>query len=251
MAHIDTALAGYLRCLRNLQTPDAKPLLSAPIVPAILELFNRRRRARNWRWTTLLRNLCEVQGAFRNLPLTHGLESLDISSNPEWSAALKHAAASARSERPRVPVAATFSQICEAIRLEQRRPVKLLIAMTWLCTGRTGDCRTLDPRDVVSVAGKASPTVPADKAGIRLTVTFRRGKTVKKRGPYSLFTQMRSELQELVMITPDDTSWVDLLKKASVDDVLKALRRADCSLENRSVRRGALQALANAGVSAV
>jgi len=155
-----------------------------------------------------------------NVLVTNGLPAIVLAEDPEWMAALKHATSQARSERPRVPVAVTYAQICEAIRLEPKRAVKLLVGLTWLCAGRTRDCRQLERPDV---------TVSAD----RLTVTFRHGKVIKKRGPYSLHTRLGPELQTLLGISDGDNSWVSLLKTAKVNDVLVALRRVDPSLENR------------------
>ena len=48
-------------------------------------------------------------------------------------------------------------------------------------------------------------------------------------------------------IADGDVSWASELGRAQVSDVLAALRRVSHDLENRSIRRGALQALANAG----
>ena len=59
---------------------------------------------------------------------------------------------------------------------------------------------------------------------------------------------MNAELVQLLEVRPGTTDWVTTLKHASVKDVLVALRRVDPSLENGSVRCGALQPLAHAGV---
>ena len=129
VAHIAQALGGYLRCLRNLAKPDAAPLRDSPLVSAVLELFSRRRRARKWRWTTLLRNLCEFQGALRNVPLTHGLPAIVLAEDPEWMAALKHATSQARSEQKWKEKHAQSST-------EYGAYGELLFIREWACTAR-------------------------------------------------------------------------------------------------------------------
>jgi hypothetical protein len=66
-----------------------------PLVPALLELFSRRRRANRWKWfrLTLLRYLCSLKGAFKRLPLTHGLSAFVLAADPERHAAIEHVAA--------------------------------------------------------------------------------------------------------------------------------------------------------------
>ena len=234
-----TTLEGHGRALRAIEeSPHASRLARLPLVTGLLEVLNRRRKERRWCYSTMLRTLAELQGALRNLPLTRGVPAVDLSSSIEWTAALKTVASRAKSERPRVPKAATADQVTAALRAEPDRATRLLLAITWLLCGRTGDCRQLTADDVVAHPG-----------GTGFTVTFRKGKTVSKRGPYSLHSTFPVEWLPLLQIEWPDVSWVDLLKKSSVPEVLRALRRADPALENRSLRRGALQTLALKGHS--
>jgi len=242
LANIRQAVKDYARCLRNLCQDDTLPCRSWPLIPALLEVCNRRRRARQWRWSTMLRNMCLLQGALQKLPLTHGVPAVKLSESAEWAAALTFAASQARSERPKFAKICTYANVISAIRMESSRAVRLLLGMSWLLCGRTGDVRQLLPNDVKTMKmGDAN-------GGVQITVTFYRGKTIKKRGPYSLHTRAPQELVDLLGLNEPTQSWVPLLGKASVKDVLGSLRRVDSGLENRSVRRGALQALATAGV---
>ena len=78
----------------------------------------------------------------------NSLPTRDLTTSAEWLAALRGIAGLEKSERPRVPFAATADQIRMAIQAEHRRPVRLLLAAMWLCCGRTGDCRLLTPGDL-------------------------------------------------------------------------------------------------------
>ena len=234
-----TTLEGHGRALRAVEeSPHASRLAHLPVVTALLEILNRRRKERRWCFSTMLRTMAELQGALRNLPLTRGVQAVDLSSSIEWTAALKTVASRAKTERPRVPKAATADQVTAALRAEPDRATRLLLAVTWLLCGRTGDCRQLTAGDVVAHPG-----------GTSFTVTFRKGKTVNKRGPYSLHSTFPAEWLPLLRIEWPDVSWVDLLGRSTVPEVLRALRRADPALENRSLRRGALQTLALKGQS--
>ncbi|PHR94983.1 MAG: hypothetical protein COA68_17750 [Oceanobacter sp.] len=233
-------IAGHNRALRYLTTsPAARALAGHNLATGLLEVFWRRRTERKWTWATLLRNLAEMQGALKNLPISRGIPAIQLGDNVEWLAALKAVAARARSERPRTPRAATAQQIEAALRREPNRATRSLLAMTWLLCGRTGDCRRLQPADVL--VNSESQT---------LTITFRAGKTVARRGPYSLHTSMPPSWLNLLGIDDlaNTADWVPLLQMATVPEVLLALRRADPTLENRSIRRGSLQTLALSGV---
>jgi hypothetical protein len=241
--HVRAAVSGYRRQLRNvrLMAGEHPELQSWPLVPALLELYNRKRRTKKWKWSTTLRHLAELQGALVNMNLFLGLPPIRLASDPEWAAALKFVASQTRSERPKFAKSAGFAQIQAALEQEPSEGVRLLLLMTWLCAGRTGDIRQLDTHDIVVRA-------PTGDERTHLTVTFRRGKTVKKRGPYSLHTSLPRALALAHGIQEGCQHWGNM-RTATVGDVLTALRRIDPQLENRSLRRGALHALANDGVA--
>ena len=231
-----TTLLGHARIVRALLEPNPAfaRLLGAPLVPALLEIVSVRRRSQQWRWTSTLRHMAEIAGALRNLPISSGIPAVELSTDPQWVAAMRGVAGHARAERPRTPKAATAEQIRMTMAAEPNMEVRRLLALTWLCCGRTGDCRQLQPEDLSLV-------------GNDLTVTFRRGKTIQRRGPFSLHTTFPPGWRQLLAIPDGDVSWAASLSRASVSDVLIALRRVDKHLENRSIRRGALQSLAAAG----
>jgi hypothetical protein len=194
----------------------------------------------------MLRNMAILQGAFKQLPLSTNVQQVDLSLSPEWCASLRYVASEAKSERPRVPLSATAAQVTAAILAEPLRKVRLLLALTWVCCGRTGDLTQLSPADFEWASGAAGARA------VGLTVTFRRGKTVERRGPYSLHTSLPGDWLEPLGLTSGDTASLDLaiaeMRRTEVKDVLAALRRVSPDLENRSLRRGALQVLAMSGV---
>ena len=235
----------HKRALRQLQQlQDDTDCMTLPLVRGILEALNKRRRQRKWKWTTMLRNMATLQGAMKALSLVTNVQPVELAQSAEWCASLRFVAAEAKSERPRVPLAASAELVKAAILAEPRRKVRLLLALTWVCCGRTGDLVQLSPADFQW----ANDTATA--AG--LTVTFRRGKTVERRGPYSLHTSLCADWLEPLGLKAGDTASLGTaiaeMRRAEVKDVLAALRRISPDLENRSLRRGALQTLAMSGV---
>ena len=106
------------------------------------------------------------------------------------------------------------------------------MALGWLTCARIGCIAQLRREDVV-----------LHQSG-NVSVTFRRGKAVRSRGPYTVHSRVPGQWRQLLNNQlqhnhPFTTS------SAQVRD---ALRTVDRRLEQRSLRRGALQTLARAGV---
>jgi len=197
---------------------------------AVLEILARRRKARKLRWTTVVKYAASIAGALQVLPLYHIAEPVTLSASPEWKTALKGLAAKAREESARIPTAVTFDQVKTAVQNATATATKRALALGWLVAGRTGDILKLRREDIVLSNGS-------------LTVTYRRGKTVARRGPYSVSTLVPREWQILFDKMPDMP-----MNGSSTWATLKALRTVHKDLENRSIRRGALQTLARSGI---
>jgi integrase len=227
----DATKQGHTRVINRLSTAP-KDFDNWPVVKAILEMAARQRKEKKTRWSTLLRHLAETQGALAALPVSQGKQPVLLARNPEWIAAVKGVAVKARSERPGIPVAITALQVDEAIQREPQPLVKLCLALAWLLCGRTGDIRQLHDDDIAM-------------EGDSLTVTYRRGKTVARRGPYSVHTTIPTGWRSIFT----DQALFSQLHRIQPKDMLVALRRVDPRLENRSIRRGALQQLANSGLT--
>lgn len=72
-----------------------------------------------------------MAGALRNLPVNKGLPAVTLNNDPQWLAAMKGVAGKAKSERPRVPRAASLDEVTRAISSEPRIVVRRLLALTW------------------------------------------------------------------------------------------------------------------------
>ena len=110
--------------------------------------------------------------------------------------------------------------------------------LTWLTCGRGGDVLLLKPKD-------------AEEHATGLRVSFWRGKTVKTRGPYTVFTQMPPEefLEDWKAHVQQATRNQFLFQGVKGEQIKIALRRVNPRLEQRSLRRGALQTLAATNIS--
>jgi hypothetical protein len=80
-----------------------------------------------------------------------------------------------------------------------------------------------------------------------MSVTFRRGKGVKARGPYTVHgPRLLHHFDELKRFVAQSTGSLFTIKPAQM---LETFRLHDPTMEARSVRRGSLQAMAHNGVA--
>ena len=200
---------------------------------ALLEILSQEKRARNWKWSTISKKSASLQAACRLLPLYKQCAPVLLHQYPVWSQGLKTWARKSKEESPRSVYAATVQDIDRAISLTTDKAVQSLLAVSWLCCARIGDVLQLTHTDVKW----SSPL---------LTVTHRKGKTIAARGPYSLHTTVPQKWRELIHYTMS-TQTGKLWPSMSTTIALKALRAANTQMECRSIRRGALQCMANAG----
>ena len=114
----------------------------------------------------------------------------------------------------------------------------MALLVAWLTCARGGDVLLLRRNNVT-----LTPT--------RLSAQFRAGKSVRSRGPYTvhsarppptLFAELHAFLEEI-------PSPAFLFKGVKGADLKDALRRANPNLEQRSLRRGAIQTLSASGIS--
>jgi hypothetical protein len=123
---------------------------------------------------------------------------------------------------------------------EAPHKVQARMALAWLTAARVGCVMQLTTRDVL-----LNPQGD-------LTVHFRRGKGVKLRGPYTVHSKCPAKWQELLRETLAQAKDGWLFPCNSLKDrqeqgreVTAALRKVDKTLEQRSIRRGSLQAMAS------
>jgi integrase len=156
---------------------------------------------------------------------------------------MRTAARKVRSEVPRQPHPALKEQVIQAIALETSLPVRVALALAWHAAGRVGDILRLRTADVVVA-----------QAGV--TITYRVHKTLLSRGVYSP-PPLKLPPQQLALLN----RWLEERKRGHQQylfpsperlgpQVKVALRRVSPTLEQRSLRRGALLHMAKTGVPA-
>ena len=231
--------AAHRRAIKSLGNMSIA-LQHARAAKAIIMFLSRIRTSRRWRWSTMAKNMATMQGALKKLPLYVQGAPVDLALDPEWVAACKSAQAKAKSEAARVPLAASMAWMEAAILAAPDMQMKILLMLAWCVAARIGDLLKL------KIGSNQCPDVVC-KNGV-LSITWRDGKTVSSRGPYTVAVRPPSEwYNAIAAYLRTRTTWV--FSGLKTGDVLVALRRAHPKLECRSVRRGALQCLANAGVS--
>jgi integrase len=223
----------------------ADPVLQRlPLDMGIIEFITREKRRANWRWSTTLTYAASLQGALAQLGVyIPGADSIHLSESVNYRSFMKTLGHKTNQSEQRAPKPATLDDIKASIRVTQDVHTKGLLALAWPLCGRMTDVLKLQKTDVQIM-------------GNTITVTYRRGKTIKKRGPYTVSTKappmLIAAIQKVLEMTeahafiwpaPSQHEQMIMLEKARI-----ALRTADPELELRSIRRGALHALAAAGV---
>lgn len=233
-----TTVAAHKRILRQL-THLPLDLQRLPLDKALVEYFTRLLNERRWQWSTTVVKMATAHGALRLLPLyTDSMQPVYLKHSEIWMQALKAAGREARQQVPNQPTAATWAQVHKAIELEPERATRMALLIAWLTCGRGGDVLLLK-KDCFEVKTDG------------LMIHFRRGKTVKTRGPYPVFTQLpppefKAQFDDLFKATPANEF---IFKGVKGADLKIALRRAHPQLEQRSIRRGAIQTLAASGLA--
>ena len=212
----------------------APDLAQEPLTKALILHFSRLRNKRKWRWSTMLKNLASCQGALHLLPLYLEAPQLDIKHCPVWQQAMRGASIEAKQQLPKQPVAAQWHEVRAALLATTSEAVFCAILLAWMSCARCGCILKLSKEDL---------QMHADGT---LSLRFRRGKSVRARGPYTVHTttvppDMRERLKAFVETR---SSW--LFPKSCTGAMIKtALRTINPVLEQRSLRRGSLQLLAS------
>lgn len=210
-----------------------------PLIPAILKHLSATRTIRKWRHSTFMRYLCSTQGALSALPLyrTH-THPIHLQRDPTWQSAIRSAGIAAKEEQPQQPLAASLTETSKALALEPSLPHRVAIILAWVTCARVGCILQLKVEDI-------STSLPDNT----ISVTFRRGKSVRTRGPYTVHTAVTTAWMATI------NRWIATRKsfifptQLQGKDIKLSLRRAHPRLEQRSLRRGSLQHLARSGVS--
>ena len=203
---------------------------------ALVTHFEKMQHQKKWKASTMLKYLISAQGALRILSLYRESPiEVYLSGKAGWKSAVGAAQLESKTQLPDQPQAASQEEVMKAVEAEPNPDIKTAIIMTWITTARIG-C-----------------ALKIRTAGIRvnpnrsMVITFREGKGVRTRGPYSVATAPVPEkwwsiIEAAIKRRPGEQTLIP--SKINSEWVKKSLRRVNVKLECRSLRRGSLQTLA-------
>lgn len=246
-----TTIKGHRKALRQLSEEVTVDLQHAPLPNALLELINRKRRQRHWKWTTTVTHMSTIQGALALLPVYATLEVMAAEPTepillkhcPVWTMAMRAATRKAREQIGKQPKAATAEHVKRVLQNAQLSPeMRACILLSWVTGSRCGDVLKLRMTDFKMDQQK-------------VMITFCRGKTVAKRGAYTVSsyipTSAEANSAKRYLQTTKGRQDSPLFPNITGRAIKQALRSStgDQLLEQRSLRRGALQELAAQGMA--
>ena len=215
---------------------NSKPPKETSLVKWLLKLFEERYKEREWEGSTLCAAMASMQGALASLPLyREGMAPVLLKISPEWRMGMKGAANMGRGKagsskyRPKI---ATLADVKKAISLEKSPVVRAAVELGWVTAARGGCITELRTGNILA-------------NGEGTTVRFMHGKIAHHR-PYTIHTTQISkssrEYVERRLLEAKEGSW--LFPGLTGEKIKLCLRRANPRLEQRSLRRGAIQHLA-------
>lgn len=237
MGYAQATMKGHL-CALRLAASRIDPML--PLADGLIAMVEALRLERKWRWSTTLKNATTLQGALSVLPLYYRqCPSICLKEWALWKKEVSHLSSKTKEEVPNQAVPATSELVDRAIRQERliRPQIAVALMLGWLTAARLGCILQLEKEDIINQQG-------------RLAVTFKRGKGVRCRGPYTVDTQPLPPEWRTVFESYVSSRIGSRLfpKSLQGSDLCRALRNIDRSLEQRSIRRGSLQTMAANGV---
>jgi integrase len=233
--------AAHRRVWRRLLAMPAE-LRELPLPTAVLTTLEAWRHQSHWSPPTWCRTLGAAMGALSRASLyTTSRTDFPMASYAVFKDALK-AAKKAENEfvsRPPKPCTKELMQMAIA---KATGSAKEQLIMTWLTAGRVGDVLQLKQENITLKQNA-------------MAVQFRRGKGVELGSPYTVHTACPPEWKPTVDAllrrrSPGQFLWHAESPKARTlmgKVVATALKQADPELEQRSIRRGALQHMASDG----
>ena len=235
-----TTVAGHKRVLRWLR--DHLPSSDTPVAVSISATVAQHAQRQKWAPTSWITKLNNIHGALAALFVYRkSQDQVVLAGCPQWSSHLRTVQHMKPLHKPNQPLAMTQEELDRAVSLEPRPEVRAALEIGWLTAARGNDVRQILASDIrfpPPLGGRSDPV---------MTVTFRRGKTAKKE-QYTVGVPLPSQ-ETLAYINQrkvDDT-WA--FPGVQGEHLKKALRRANPTLEQRSIRRGRLQHLSAKGWS--
>jgi hypothetical protein len=223
-----------------------------PAATWLMRLVRSWGRRRRWRWATMTSTMSSLQSAFKYLPAyMKTAQRWQLHQDANWQLASKTARVRAAAEPPDQPKAATAKQALSACRHATElgdHTTAAIIALSWVSTARSSSIVQIKHQDI---------SILDDD---RVQVTVMRGKSTRLGQPPHTVTTALGNFAPFILRAlkqepsrrPVDFVFPAPARKARaflLQAVKGALRDAtgDMKLENRSLRRGALQCLALAG----
>jgi integrase len=214
-----------------------KQFQELPVATAVSEYMKALRGERGWTWATTLKNMASAQGALALLPMYRVVEhGVLLKHDVTWAENMRAVTRFAREEEPRTPKAMTTEIFTATMATERDLQRRVVLALMWYTAQRVG-C-------VLQLSKDNMHWNPNDT----LSVTLKRGKSVKLRGPYTVHTTSLKTLKPMLMQYLNDVKPGARLFTLTPADMLSTFRLVDATMEARSIRRGTLQAMAQAGV---
>ena len=242
----DSTRASHVRWLQALQQAPP-PLRDVPLAQAVVHIVLQEAQSRQWSsWATVACALSSVASALRQLPVySRNTDGIDIRAHPHYAAAARRAQHLARVTKRFLPEESMAPQDMEAILGKAKDDAtRLFFSLAWCFAARVGDLRQVLGADVTFGASVARK----DGDGQLLALTFRRGKGACFWGPFTvqavipagvakaLAARLRLQGRRQMLFSPAEQQRLSVLVNS-------------CGFGLRSIRKGRLSSLANAGAS--
>jgi integrase len=221
-----------------------------PLVECLREFFHAENAMRQWQPASLWREVTQMTGAFSKLPeYSNYPHPVHLRKDPAWAALMSTIEQESHQAQPHHLAAVDCEQLVAATELEKDPETRMALIIMWSTASRPGCVLQLKRQDL-----ELEPQPFRPRPGAELRITFRQGKGVSFRGPYTVQTwvpdRWARELQQF--ISPlQKTDHLFPFSKTDRDArharLLAAVRRVDPKLNLRAMRRGALQAMAQKG----
>jgi len=258
----ETALQPATRQRHRKRLLDAQQFLhdnpewrARPLAEAMVRFLEERAanppRGEPWQPQTTFREATSLLGAMSWLPLySTAPQGIPLMQSAQFRGALATWRLAAQQAQPMNQRVVTVEDMIEAVELCMDQEARVMLMLMWLTAGRPGDVQQLQAMDVLM--GEEG----------QLMVSFRHGKAVRMRGPYSVPTSAadatlwRDELKQYIEARKAATihaPWENLFPSTSQGrslngTLLNAIRVSNPELNLRAIRRGSLQTMAVAGV---
>ena len=198
---------------------------------------------KQWLPSTLKTNCGTLIGAMRRAHL-YGWSSMDLIKDPEFRDASKRMEMLSHNMTVRFPKTTTPGIIHQAIKVALRTDIHLGIAiiLSWASCARVGCTLQLNKSNLYWNTKIATDAIQ---------ITFTRGKTVNRTGPYTIPTRLgryNALMKSHIENNPLFPELTEHQRRSMGTHVKNTLRQVDPELEQRSLRRTALQTMALSGV---